>query len=56
MTLWIILGDCRRASSVYAISIYNRLVSTRQMTEEAWSGIDVQLKRRADLSRTWSRR
>lgn len=33
----------------YAISIYNGLVRSRQMTEEAWSGIDVQLKRRADL-------
>ena len=33
----------------YAISIYNGLVRSRQMTEEAWSGIDVQLKRLADL-------
>ena len=29
--------------------IYNGLVSTRQRVEEAWSGIDVQLKRRASL-------
>lgn len=34
---------------VYAIIVYNGLVKSRQMTEEAWSGIDVQLKRRADL-------
>src|SRR6185503_3705203 len=34
---------------VYVIAIYNRLVSNRQVSEEAWSGIDVQLKRRADL-------
>ena len=33
----------------YAISLYNALVKSRQMSEEAWSGIDVQLKRRADL-------
>lgn len=33
----------------YAISIYNKLVKTRQMSEEGWSGIDVQLKRRANL-------
>ena len=33
----------------YAISIYNRLVKNRQMVEEGWSGIDVQLKRRTDL-------
>ena len=33
----------------YAVFIYNGLVKARQMAEEAWSGIDVQLKRRADL-------
>jgi LemA protein len=32
-----------------AVSIYNRLVRNRQMVQEGWSGIDVQLKRRADL-------
>jgi LemA protein len=35
--------------ALYAISIYNRLVKNRQMVEEGWSGIDVQLKRRTDL-------
>lgn len=34
---------------MYAISIYNGLVKARQMAEEAWSGIDVQLKRRSNL-------
>lgn len=48
MTLWIIVAIVVVAV-VYAISIYNRLVSNRQQSEEAWSGIDVQLKRRADL-------
>ncbi|UJQ95815.1 LemA family protein [Mariluticola halotolerans] len=33
----------------YAIVIYNNLVKHRQLAEEGWSGIDVQLKRRADL-------
>jgi len=33
----------------YAIYIYNQLVKKRQMVEEGWSGIDVQLKRRANL-------
>jgi LemA protein len=33
----------------YAIFVYNDLVSKRQLKEEGWSGIDVQLKRRADL-------
>jgi LemA protein len=31
------------------VSIYNRLVSLRVRAENAWSDIDVQLKRRADL-------
>jgi LemA protein len=34
---------------VFAITLYNRLVGLRQRSEEAWSDIDVQLKRRADL-------
>ena len=34
---------------VWAIAIYNRLVTRRQQTEEGWSGIDVQLKRRSNL-------
>jgi LemA protein len=34
---------------LYAVFVYNGLVRSRQMAEEAWSGIDVQLKRRADL-------
>ncbi|RJL19233.1 LemA family protein [Paracoccus siganidrum] len=33
----------------YVILTYNGLVRARQMVREAWSGIDVQLKRRADL-------
>ncbi len=35
--------------ALYAIMLYNGLVKARQVKEEAWSGIDVQLKRRADL-------
>lgn len=37
------------AVALYGVFVYNGLVKSRQMTEEAWSGIDVQLKRRADL-------
>ncbi|MBL4646674.1 MAG: hypothetical protein COA52_19430 [Hyphomicrobiales bacterium] len=33
----------------YLILAYNGLVKARQMGKEAWSGIDVQLKRRANL-------
>jgi len=34
---------------LYAVSIYNRLVKLRTMVEEAWSSIDVMLKKRHDL-------
>lgn len=34
---------------VWIVVIYNGLVRMRNMVEEAWSGIDVQLKRRTDL-------
>ncbi len=33
----------------YGIYLYNDLVKNRQLTQEGWSGIDVQLKRRTDL-------
>ena len=34
---------------LYVWSLYNGLVSVKVRVKEAWSGIDVQLKRRADL-------
>ena len=34
---------------VAAVGIYNRLVKNRNLVQEAWSGIEVQFKRRADL-------
>ncbi|MBS0473300.1 MAG: LemA family protein [Proteobacteria bacterium] len=34
---------------LWAIMTYNGLVSRRAMTQEGWSGIDAQLKRRSDL-------
>lgn len=34
---------------IYLVIVYNGLVRARQVAQEAWSGIDVQLKRRADL-------
>jgi LemA protein len=37
------------AAVLWAVAIYNGLVRMRSMVEEAWSGIDVQLKRRTDL-------
>jgi LemA protein len=34
---------------VYLVYAYNALVSSKNMVAEGWSGIDVQLRRRADL-------
>jgi LemA protein len=34
---------------VFFIAIYNKLVRLKNLVEEGWSGIDVQLKRRANL-------
>jgi LemA protein len=36
-------------SLISGVVIYNRLVTNKNMVAEGWSGIDVQLKRRADL-------
>lgn len=48
MVTWILLGLIVLIA-IYVIIIYNRLVKNRQMVREGWSGIDVQLKRRANL-------
>jgi len=37
------------ALAIVAIVIFNRLIRARNMVREAWSGIDVQLRRRSDL-------
>lgn len=33
----------------YLVAVYNSLISNKNMVAEGWSGIDVQLRRRADL-------
>ena len=48
MAGYIILGIVVLAA-LWAVSIYNGLVRRRNMVAEAWSGIEAQLKRRADL-------
>ena len=35
--------------AVWAVLVYNGLVRSRNKVDEAWSGVDVQLKRRHDL-------
>jgi len=37
------------AAALYVVLCYNGLVRARNMLQEGWSGIDVQLRRRADL-------
>src|SRR5215218_9405787 len=46
---WIILGAVVLLL-LYVIGIYNKLVRLRALVKEAFSGITVQLRRRADLS------
>lgn len=45
---WIVLGVFV-LTLLYLIAIYNRLVRLRALVKEAFSGITVQLRRRADL-------
>jgi LemA protein len=45
---WILLGILA-VFVLFGIGIYNRLVSLRQVTNQAWSDVDVQLKQRYDL-------
>jgi LemA protein len=48
MGLWIVLGLLVLAL-LYAVAVYNRLVRLRALVREGFSGITVQLRRRADL-------
>jgi len=48
MSGWIIIGIVVLAV-LFVIGIYNRLVRLRALVKEAFSGITVQLRRRADL-------
>lgn len=46
--MWVILGAVA-ILIVWAIAIYNGLIRLKNRVDEAWSDIDVQLKRRYDL-------
>ena len=48
MGLWIFLAVVVLLL-VYAVGVYNRLVRLRALVHEGFSGITVQLRRRADL-------
>ncbi len=49
MSFWQISLAVLVVVSVWLIAIYNGLIKLRNRTDEAWSDIDVQLKRRYDL-------
>jgi len=48
MTIWIILAIIA-ALALVLVSMYNGLIRSKNRVDEAWSDIDVQLKRRHDL-------
>ena len=48
MVMWVILGIVILVV-LWAIGIYNGLIRLKNRVDEAWSDIDVQLKRRYDL-------
>ncbi|MDD3481194.1 MAG: LemA family protein [Patescibacteria group bacterium] len=48
MALWIILGLVLILGG-FLVAVYNGLIRLKNKVEEAWSDIDVQLKRRYDL-------
>lgn len=45
----LIIGGVLVITLLYGVSIYNRLVKLRNLVQEAWSSIDVMLKKRHDL-------
>lgn len=46
--IWILLG-LLAVGVIWFIAVFNSIISLRNRTQEAWSDIDVQLKRRHDL-------
>jgi LemA protein len=49
MTIWGIIIILIVIIAAWLIAVYNSLIKSRNRVEEAWSDIDVQLKRRYDL-------
>ena len=49
MSMFLIIIAVVAVVAIFVISVYNGLVKSRIQTQEAWSQIDVQLKRRNDL-------
>jgi len=49
MVIWLIVLFVMLGGILFAILLYNKLVRNKNMVEEGWSGIEVQLKRRSNL-------
>ena len=49
MIIWIIPAVIIVGILIWLIGIYNKLVRNKNMVEEGWSGIEVQLKRRSNI-------
>ncbi|MDN3205241.1 LemA family protein [Algoriphagus sediminis] len=49
MSGFLIFGAVILALALFAISVYNKFVRNRNLVKDAWSNIDVALKRRYDL-------
>lgn len=49
MTFMIIIGAVLLLIGIWVMGAYNKLTHVKALVQEAWSGIDVQLKRRYDL-------
>ena len=49
MSIWVVLLIVVGVIGLYVMSLYNTLVRMRNSVKEAWSDIEVQLKRRFDL-------
>ncbi|WP_448384400.1 LemA family protein [Desulfosoma sp.] len=49
MIPWAVVGAIVVMLGLLGIAVYNRLVRAKNLVEEAWSGMDVQMKRRTDL-------
>jgi LemA protein len=49
MPTWLIVFCALIVLAGYVLGVYNGLVKARNETDEGWSGVDVQLKRRRDL-------
>ncbi len=49
MSTFYVLLAIIAAAVLYGVSIYNKLVRNKNLVDEGWSGIETQLKRRANL-------